>query len=843
MFNLKHFSALVLGLFISLGSSAQDFMMQAWYWDYPKDGCNGYSGNTWAAELNTKVSTLSNAGFTYLWLPPASRASFGSCSNGYDPQDLYDWGEYGLGATGFGTRAEINTLISNLSSSSIESVADVVYNHRDGGSPEDNQAVKDYITNHYNSSKSAFPSDRYRCRLPLGGASSYGSGDYYFKISSKTGGFGGFGYKVYMTTQRLMDEGAAYLGSINESEPNGGGDCGEAFDDIQLNEDMVAVLEGSGCQTDEFHLVISSDDFYASGDNLYIYLNNTGGYSDHRVYGIYYDNGTTGQNANMNDYVYQTYTDFNSMPSGQGGMNFENFSPNSSNTASTSLGGDWDWLWFFYDYDQNSNDTRTKLFDWSKWLWNDVGIRGYRMDAVKHFDPAFIGDLLDDLHDNNMNPGMVVGEYFDSNVGVLNGWVNSVLNSMDSDTKSAIDVRAFDFGMRDALKNACDVFGYDVRNVFNSGMVDGGGLSGFNAVTFINNHDFRDEGQPVQNDPILGYAYILTNNQIGMPCIFYPDYFGDTIPHAPTLNLSADIDALISAHQNYIFGSSSIDQLSRFSTPYTQNFSGGFASTTLFYQMMGGPENEDVLVAINFAGETLNVTHGVNTGSAGLNEGSTLTRIAGSTAATNSMSVSGGNVTFQVPARSYAVWVNDANLPLDLVSFAVRPQNKQAFLEWSTTNEVNVAGFEVQRSMDNNSFEKIAWVPLVEESGTNYQFIDQQTPINRDLVYRLKIIDMDGKFEYSPLRSIKITQSIPQLRLSPNPTKDILNIQYELSNPSNVKMLITDAIGQTIRQLEWNNQEGLQNHRIDINELSSGIYFLQLRSVDGSWSGQKFIKE
>jgi alpha-amylase len=222
------------------------------------------------------------------------------------------------------------------------------------------------------------------------------------------------------------------------------------------------------------------------------------------------------------------------------------------------------------------------------------------MDAVKHFDPAFIGDLLDDLHDNNMNPGMVVGEYFDSNVGVLNGWVNSVLNSMDSDTKSAIDVRAFDFGMRDALKNACDVFGYDVRNVFNSGMVDGGGLSGFNAVTFINNHDFRDEGQPVQNDPILGYAYILTNNQIGMPCIFYPDYFGDTIPHAPTLNLSADIDALISAHQNYIFGSSSIDQLSRFSTPYTQNFSGGFASTTLFFQMMGGPENEDVLVAINF---------------------------------------------------------------------------------------------------------------------------------------------------------------------------------------------------------------------------------------------------
>ena len=75
----------------------QDFLMQAWYWDYPKDGCNSYSGVNWATVLYDKVTELKNAGFTYIWLPPLSRASFGNCSNGYDPKDLYDLGDYGQG--------------------------------------------------------------------------------------------------------------------------------------------------------------------------------------------------------------------------------------------------------------------------------------------------------------------------------------------------------------------------------------------------------------------------------------------------------------------------------------------------------------------------------------------------------------------------------------------------------------------------------------------------------------------------------------------------------------------------------------------------------------------------
>ena len=104
---------------------AQDLMIQGWYWDYPKT-CNG--GN-WSVTLKEKAQELKDAGFSYVWLPPMSRASFGNCSVGYDPKDLYDLGEnYRGGPTGFGTRKQVNELINEFNQVGIQAVADVIFN-------------------------------------------------------------------------------------------------------------------------------------------------------------------------------------------------------------------------------------------------------------------------------------------------------------------------------------------------------------------------------------------------------------------------------------------------------------------------------------------------------------------------------------------------------------------------------------------------------------------------------------------------------------------------------------------------------------------------------------------
>jgi alpha-amylase len=304
-------------------------------------------------------------------------------------------------------------------------------------------------------------------------------------------------------------------------------------------------------------------------------------------------------------------------------------------------------------------------------MWNEVGARGFRVDAVKHFPANFMGDLLDHLHDNGIDPGMIVGEAYDFGASYLNGWIDEVQANMDDDTKAAIDVRVFDFALRNALEQASDAYSYDVRNVFNSSLTDAGG-SGFHTVTFVNNHDFRDPGQPVDNDPVLAYAYILTNNKLGIPCVFHPDYY------AP-LNLHYQIDGLMEAHKRYIFGASQTDYLNRFDTPYTANYISGFDSASLIYQLSYSESGREVIVVINYAGVTLKVDQTINT--ANIFPGDTLTDIF-SVSPYDYQIVDGSNQAyFEVPARSFAVFV-EGDLRDDLIDISTPVAIDESNAEW-----------------------------------------------------------------------------------------------------------------------------------------------------------------
>ncbi|MEL6636977.1 MAG: hypothetical protein AAFR05_09520 [Bacteroidota bacterium] len=819
-----------------LSLSAQDFMMQGWYWDYPKT-CDGFN---WAGTLAGQASDLGQAGFTYLWLPPMSRASFGSCSNGYDPQDLYDLGEYGGGATGFGTRGDVDALVSILDNNGVRAVADVVYNHRDGGAPEVNGPVKDYITIHYDATKNPFPSDRFRCVLPLGGSSGNNAGDYYFKISSKSQSsrFHNKAYTLRMETSLVANQGTSQM----EVEPNGGGDCGETFNDISLGVQVTANVDALGCTVDEFKLTLSTADFAAAGDELVIYLTNPNGdYSDHRVYGIW--NATAAADV-VGQLDYETYTDFMGMPSGQGGMNFENFRPNSTNTASTRLDGDWDWLWFFYDYDQNNTSTRDELFAWTKWLWDDVNIRGFRMDAVKHFDPAFIGDLLDYLHGQSIDPGLVVGEVFDGNPVTLQNWVASVQANMDGATLSNIDVRVFDFALRNSLKSACDAFGYDARQVFNSGIVDGVGGSGFNTVTFVNNHDFRGPGEPVQNDPMLAYAYVLTNNRVGLPAVFYPDYYGVSIPNAPTNTLKPQIDQLMMIHQQYIFGANSVDYLSRFGTPYSATYSSGFDNTTLFYQISGGIGGKEVLVAINFAGEPLVLDHEINVGNLG--PGVTFEEQTGNATTGNPVGLNGANqLRIQIPARSYAVYVESAvPVPVDLVHFTARPDVQQNVeVDWEVAREAALDYYLVERSVDGQLFAPIEQLPSRGEDqlGTQYHYLDRAALRGGTNYYRLRMVDRSGEVAYSPVREVALGLETPRLRFQPNPVREGGTIAWEQEKRETVHLACYHAAGQLLWERVLDRDAGAQQMDLVTAEWPAGVYYLKLRRAGREWV-EKIVK-
>lgn len=647
-------------------TNAQEFMMQGWYWDYFKQN-NGV--DRWATHLQKKASELKNAGFTYVWLPPATRTSTpNDTTNGYNPRDLYDYGNNINGQprpTMLGTRAELNALITAFNSNNIKAVADLVYNHRDGGKLEVNPAVKTY-TNNLNSNKDPFPCDRLVLALPLGALNpgANGAGDYYFKFSSKTGNYGtSYRYNLYMRTSKTSN----YLGTVDEVEPNGGGDCGTPANNnvIQLGQDMRAYLGVvNNCGTDEFKLTLTNTDMKDNGttrDTLWIYMRPLeGGYADQRPYGIWSAARSTDV---VNELLWMTYTDYSNLPSGKGQMNFESFRPNTANATTETLRGDWNSMLFFYDYDQSNSTTINVLNDWTRWNWDTIGIRGFRWDAVKHFSTGFISQLINNLNANGINPGMVVGESYDGNASVLKGWVDGVKSGMTTSALANIKPKVFDFALRGALREACDNGFYDVRNVFSSGVVDAAGGSGFDAVTFINNHDFRSSSgwdAPIQNNPILAYAYILTNNKIGVPCVFYPDYYGVPYPNAPTAVLKPQIDKLMDIHKKHIFGASQVEYLNKEGSFYqtaTGNYISSNKTEALIYQIKGGASGRDVIVAINFGDIPLRVDHVINT--SGSPVGTRFYDQLGYSAFPFATVNASGKIYIDLPAKSYSVWVKD----------------------------------------------------------------------------------------------------------------------------------------------------------------------------------------
>ncbi len=694
---------------------AQQVTMQGWYWDYPKTG----QGYNWSDTLRLKAPSLGQAGFTHVWYPPF--AGNGNKSGGYDPKDLF----VGPAQTSLGYLDQIKSMVSSFTAVGITPMADMVYNHRDAGAAENNPAVKDYVTKFAGNSTSStdnpncgfkepFPSDRYRMVIPLGGTLpngvTLGAGKYYIKIRSRTNIYDTFRYMFHATTGRLG--GSRWSPNKTPDVDLTGGFSNPKA--VELGRNYLNRL-WQYAANDEFEVTVTAADFNASGDQLILEaINPDGRYSNHVPTQIYYLPAGSGNSYNIANLAtpfdpwykldFQTYTNFNNMPSGRGALDWNGFRPHFTSSSpagwsqTTCLGPQYSMqsLDYFYDYDHNIPATKNMLIDWTKWAYDELGSKGLRMDAVKHFEPSFVASMLNEMNSTNRNPNMVVGEWYGENTDELKGWVDAVTGQLNPATRNAVPVKVFDFSLRRALKDALDN-GANARQVFFSSLKDAKGMSGFNVMTFLNNHDFRGSDLSrgdalVHNNPILGYAYLLTNNQLGVPAVFYPDYYGyparnttfgtDTygFDYHPTglKPIKTEIDQLIKVLQRYINNSPGVDYLNHYggtgngpSAP--NNYIEGSHNRCLLYQLKApGHTGKEVIVAINFGDTRLRVDHLVAVRN-GIAPGTRFTDILGKSAFPFAQVDTQNRIFINLPAKSYSVWVQDV-APL-ATTLAATPNN------------------------------------------------------------------------------------------------------------------------------------------------------------------------
>ncbi|MEP6726550.1 MAG: FG-GAP-like repeat-containing protein [Bacteroidota bacterium] len=201
-------------------------------------------------------------------------------------------------------------------------------------------------------------------------------------------------------------------------------------------------------------------------------------------------------------------------------------------------------------------------------------------------------------------------------------------------------------------------------------------------------------------------------------------------------------------------------------------------------------------------------------------------------AVTGSAFADGYMLTASIPSFSafYMASATQSSLPLSLLGFSGRKVSGNIVLNWITTNEKNTYFFSVEKSTDGSHFESIGKLLAKNSSGENsYSFIDTAA-FSGVVYYRLRQVDLDGKFVYSYIISIHGVNTTKGLvTVFPNPVTDIIQLQLNLPNRQQVEWTIIDNAGRTLQRGKIAAPSGILVTPVVTRGLSSGVYYLLLK--------------
>lgn len=178
-------------------------------------------------------------------------------------------------------------------------------------------------------------------------------------------------------------------------------------------------------------------------------------------------------------------------------------------------------------------------------------------------------------------------------------------------------------------------------------------------------------------------------------------------------------------------------------------------------------------------------------------------------------------------------------LPVELAFFDATPKEDMVALAWSTSSELNNDFFQIEHSKDAVNFTSVG---KISGKGTttetvNYEFMHRQ-PTSGVNYYRLKQVDFDGAFEYSPVVVVQLDDRTGgAVNVYPNPTIDRAVVTFG-ERPENVKFTFTNLLGQGIDLQPVSTTVGWE---LDLSQLGSGVYVLRAE-YDGKVLTRQIVK-
>ena len=254
-------------------------------------------------------------------------------------------------------------------------------------------------------------------------------------------------------------------------------------------------------------------------------------------------------------------------------------------------------------------------------------------------------------------------------------------------------------------------------------------------------------------------------------------------------------------------------------------------------------ETTNQIMFVYGAGNNLNGGFSVGALSNGLTD---FISISTATNTSNISTANDNNTTWPGSGRAYTI-NGPGTLPVSFLSISGYKDGKNNQLQWSTANETNNKGFEIQRSSDGTAFTVIGFVNSLATDGNStssksYSFTDKQVPSDRQY-YRLRQIDFDNHSQFSSIVRMEGEKpiAISVEGMFPNPASSFTQVMIAAPGKERVTLTVTDINGIRVMQKLLNLEAGRNNLSLDVSQLASGNYTVQVVTASGKRESVKLV--
>ncbi|HEX6170860.1 MAG TPA: T9SS type A sorting domain-containing protein [Chitinophagaceae bacterium] len=171
---------------------------------------------------------------------------------------------------------------------------------------------------------------------------------------------------------------------------------------------------------------------------------------------------------------------------------------------------------------------------------------------------------------------------------------------------------------------------------------------------------------------------------------------------------------------------------------------------------------------------------------------------------------------------------------------AIKQRDETVLLNWNTFSENDHSYFLIEHSVDGKNFTGIG-KRLSDgntASGHSYNYL-HATPVSGSNFYRLRMVDVNGKAEYSSIRRVIFGKDNYSITIFPNPAKTKATLMLDAKDGEKLFIKLIDGAGRMAKQqiVIVRNQQS----ELGLEGVQSGVFVVIATNKDGRQFKTKLV--